>query len=147
MHVCLGQALAVLEWRAGDYERAHELFTDATRTCGPHAPLLGAWALMEVPHPGYFPLIPCTPSYSTLQHKLYSTGRPPGVRRSGAPGVRLLGAWALMEVLFTLESSSTPLHALLPCSANSTALEDRHGVPGALAQRAACSPDSFLRWR
>ena len=42
------QALAVLEWRAGDYERAQELFSDATGTCGPHAPLLAAWALMEV---------------------------------------------------------------------------------------------------
>lgn len=42
------QAWALLEWRAGNYERAREIFEQAGKNCAPHAPLWAAWAQVEV---------------------------------------------------------------------------------------------------
>jgi hypothetical protein len=42
------QAWGVMEWRQGNYSAAKRLFEKASRVCPPHAPLLAAWADMEV---------------------------------------------------------------------------------------------------
>ena len=59
------QAWALLEWRAGDYGQALALFTGAAETCEPHAPMLAAWAAIEVRPSAVGGLLSCLEIFSS----------------------------------------------------------------------------------